>query len=240
MSVKLCSGDIESYKKIFRECFPSDAVFADFYFERVHTDTQAVVAECDGQAVSYMAMLPFDADILGTRKKCVYFYAVSTLEKYRGRGFMNEMMQFAFEKTAYCDFQILIPAVEGLYERYGFESFTQKKEIQLDGGNKSMYPCRDIVHLNSIYDKFRKSYDVSVARNNKWWSIIIDSAISEGFDILANDGAYAFVKEGFVAEFAYADDFYKNNTDITGRLHLPVSMARGIKTKNNYLALMLD
>ena len=235
-----CDFDIVRCTEIWKKSFPQDMDFADIYFNGIHRNDCSFVCEYEGVVSGYLSAIPFKADVYGEKVDCRYYYGICVDPDMRGRGIMREMLQKSLSK--YNCFSVLIPAITGLYERFGFTYMTEKTRILLSGSGADGRECEDINHINMIYDKFRAGFDISLERSEYWWKIILTEIKREGFSVIANDGAYAVKKGNKVLELAYVSEFYKKSLPLENcELILPQSMSRGSKNSgNNYLALMLD
>lgn len=232
--------DLARCKEIWKKSFPQDIKFADRFFYEIHQNDCSFICEKDNVIAGYLSAMPFSADINGNTVDCRYYYGICVDPSFRGQGVMRYMLNSVMD--IYKCFSILIPAVSGLYEKFGFKKFTEASETVINNPTGKGMLCDDISHLNGIYNEYRKGFDASIVRNELWWKTIFTEANREGFSVIANDGAYAFVKGSRIIELAYISESYKNSLPIGDAvLHLPVSMYRGAECDGkNYLALMLD
>ncbi len=242
MSVRrFCSSDINDCKNLWLECFPDDADFCDFYFSEAVCFSESFIYESDGKIAGYLASFPFKADYKeNCGISCRYLYGISVLPDFRGKGFMKSLMQ-AEADTFKCT-KLLIPAVDNLYERFGYKKICSEQKINIENRFGNFKTNTDPVFLNEVYDFYRKRFDFSLRRSQDWWKLIIRDAINCGWEIAANDGAYAFFKDGQLKEFAYTSEFYRDTLDIGSCvLTLPQCMSDSCYINgSSYVALMLD
>ncbi|MDY6314062.1 MAG: GNAT family N-acetyltransferase [Clostridia bacterium] len=243
MLIRECLGsDTLQCKKLWLECFPKDTDFCGYYFDNIHCFGKSLVCEADGCVASYLNIIPFTADYFGTNLKCSYIYGVATDPKYRKKGYMRALMNRAHKICSNDSFTFLVPSVSGIYEKFGYKTISKRRSIDIVYGGSDCKSCNDLQHLNMIYDEFRKKFDLSLKRSDKWWEFIYHTAIAEGFRFIANDGAYAVVCGNEVSEIAYVSEKYRDKLNIGETvLTLPEVMAHGnIDFNNNYIAMMLD
>lgn len=244
MNVRKCRlTDIKRCSEIWRISFPDDADYCDYYFENVHPLGTAFVLEDNDDITSYLNILPFEASVKkNSIKNCKYIYGVCTDEKYRGKGYMNCLLNKALEFTDNDEFSFLIPSVHGLYEKYGYRQISQKREFKINIMGDDSDVCDDLQHLNSIYSEYCSNFDISLVRTEKWWEILYHTAVSDGYKIIANEGAYAIIKKNRLSELAYVSESYRDKLNIKNAvLCLPEVMARGnICFDNNYFSMLLE
>lgn len=243
MIIRDCTvRDIPRCAEIWKDCFPEDKDFCDYYFNNVHPLGKSLVCEACGTVTSYLNILDFDANCKGRLLKSSYIYAVSTHSDFRNKGYMSAIFNRALELCDNKDFTFLIPSVNGIYEKFGFKTIARQKSMQYDISGNDCLICNDISHLNMIYEQFCKRFNLSVVRSYDWWKIIYETAVSDGFSFIANDGAYAVVSDDEIAELAYISEHYRDRLNIKHKtLKLPKVMARGnMDFDNNYIAMMLN
>ena len=155
---------------------------------------------------------------------------------------MDELLKKTLNVTQKYDLKVLIPSINGLYERYGFKPFTDKINIPVESLGDTASQCNDIVHLNYIYDMFCKKYDMALKRNNCWWKIIMDTMKFDNCKVIANEGAYAVLCGNQIYELAYISEEFRDKLGFGKcNLVLPQSLAFGnFYSGNNYVSLMLN
>lgn len=111
--------DIPRLKEIWRESFGDTPEYISLFFDSVFDEAMPLAFYCDGRpaAVLYRLKCRVSAGSEGFGGR--YIYAAATLEGYRRRGFMGQLLGFAQrEAEAAGDFLALVPGTERLYEYY--------------------------------------------------------------------------------------------------------------------------
>ena len=130
-------GDYESLKDLWQTSFDDSRAVLDAYFEKT-VRPQSVVAVFEGESpVSAMHLLPYR--IVTPDSQCFYayyVYGVCTHPRYRGKGLMKRLFDFAVShgREQGVDYLVLVPAEEYLfsvYEKIGFRTgfFYDEKRV---------------------------------------------------------------------------------------------------------------
>lgn len=123
------------FKKLYREAFSVDARWANWFFESVYSDDEAMFIESEGKAVSMLLSSPFGFAFHGQLLRSAYISCVATAVAERGRGHMRTLMTQALRR-AHSDgavFATLIPASRHLYfayDRLGFATVFYCNELR--------------------------------------------------------------------------------------------------------------
>ena len=131
------STHIPQLKAIWEKTFHDTEDYIDLFFEKMYTPGCAVMAIDGEKIVSVVYSLNVGDLILdsGDAYPCNSIYAVSTEEKYRGRGLAPRLIELAAEKTAVT---VVCPASSSLFNYYsektGFKNyfFTNEANIPRD------------------------------------------------------------------------------------------------------------
>ncbi len=137
-------GRMRAMKHIWKECFGDEDSFIDSFLVRFYSPSAAFVHEECGEVVSMAFVVPFESAFGRT----AYIYAVATLEKYRRRGYAEEVVRGAVEwcRSAGYDVAVLIPQGDGLvryYERMGFENLALPVKFEGDFDFGTGFPEAD-------------------------------------------------------------------------------------------------
>lgn len=119
-------GDTLRLSEIWTEVFGNEENFVEDFFEHAFSGKEALCYVEEGEAVAMLFMLP--CQLLsenGKTEKAYYFYALATLEQYRGKGIMGRLIRHAQKEISQEGIRtiFLMPASESLisyYERFGF------------------------------------------------------------------------------------------------------------------------
>ena len=107
-------SQIPYLKEIWRECFDDSEEGINYYFDNKFTEENALIWEENNIPVSMLMLLPAVVYYKSKRYDIKYIYAVSTLKKYRNKGFSSKLLEYA--NTMYET--VLVPAEEKLFNFY--------------------------------------------------------------------------------------------------------------------------
>lgn len=108
-------------KRLYQLSFDDDSSFVKFYFSHRYSFENTVTESRDGRIVSAMQILDYSINIWDNMYEVGYLSAACTLEEYRGKGIMTELVKKTHQKM-YKDgksLSALIPANDGLWIYYG-------------------------------------------------------------------------------------------------------------------------
>ncbi len=136
-------GDYESLKDLWQTSFDDSRAVLDAYFGKTVTP-QSVIAVFEGEIpVSAMHLLPYRIVTPdGQSFYAYYVYGVCTHPRYRGKGLMKRLFDFAvsYGREQGADYLVLIPAEEYLflvYEKLGFKTgffYDEKRALSSASG----------------------------------------------------------------------------------------------------------
>ncbi len=126
--------DIPAMKSIWDDGFHDPLNYIDFIFSEVSRASDAVVFEESGSVIAMLLMIPTRFVNKGEYTNALYILGAATLKKYRGRGIMSHLLEFAEQraKSNGAEFSILVPG-----ERYLFD-FYKKRGYNADFGVRSV------------------------------------------------------------------------------------------------------
>lgn len=224
--------DFDFVKNSWSVCFEDTPEFVDWNFEFNYSRENTIVAECDGSLASAMQIIPynlcFGEEILSTR----YVSGVLTMPEFRMRGLTRALFDFGLPEMN-CDISLLIPAVKGMYEKFGYRTVTERKAYNAEVLNykKITEYSEDLIQrLDKIYLKEMSENCIYIKRNKKnWENILTDLLIlSKGAVYLSDNGyALSYPKENRLDIWEICGDFpLPEKTE-----PLPPVMARVIDAK---------
>lgn len=128
---------IESLRELYSSCFCVSPQLTDLFFENKFKLQKCVVCLVDGKVAAALHM--FDAFIFKDLKKypVCYIYAAATFPKYRGRGYMKNLINFSYSvaRDKGCLYSFLLPASSSLYDFYeklGYKTFFKLRTLELN------------------------------------------------------------------------------------------------------------
>lgn len=187
--------------ELWRTCFPSDSPdFVSFYMNRVHKPGNSLVLTGqDGEGKAYLDMIPYEISVGGETIPASYLSGVCTLPEYRGRGYMTAMLRRAF-RVMYDRgdvFSVLIPAKQGLYEKFGFCDcfFLEEKSLPAGEGDGWKTDSDFDFRMDTLYRRYCKEHYASfLLRSEEQWKILLEEHVRfENGEVWKNGGAYALV-----------------------------------------------
>ncbi len=124
--------DISGIVALWKESFGDTEEDIHFFLNAHYNPDNTLVYEVEGKMASVLFLLEGEMHIKGVDYPSYYLYAACTSAKYRGRGFMAKLLDFA--KSISADrkkfFIALKPAEESLYayySKFGYKSVFTKK-----------------------------------------------------------------------------------------------------------------
>ena len=113
----------EKTRALYEKCFPKDSQrFVDYYYSYKATDNEIYVIREDKNIVSMIHLNPYRMQVGDKVQTLHYIVAVGTAPKYRGKGYMDALMNYVLDLMYDRGeaFTFLMPVDEELYERYDF------------------------------------------------------------------------------------------------------------------------
>lgn len=181
-------SDFNFVKRAWSVCFEDTERFVDWNFEFNYSPKNTVIAETDGVAAAMLQLIPYTMKLGGNELNARYVSGVATLPEYRGRGLVREMFDFSIPamRDMGCDMSILIPAVEGMYEKFGYAKVCGRglyAAEKLGGEKLSRYDDGLIERLDGIYTAAMSKRCAYISRTKQDWKRIFD-------DLLTASGGY--------------------------------------------------
>lgn len=125
-------ADIPALKKLWLECFSEKPQAAALFFDKNYNGLSAYSAKYDGNTVAAVYLI--HAQLNGGRAH--YLCGAATLPRYRGRGIMSALIEYALKDAAQNGdkYSLLFPADGGLYsfyERLGYSEACTAAKAEL-------------------------------------------------------------------------------------------------------------
>lgn len=123
------NNDISQLKKIWEIVFEDDRELIDCFFEKLFKKENTLVFK-ENSAVAMLYMIPYN------NGRDYYLYALATLQEYRNKGIMSELIRYALKvmKERGVESVFLIPDSEnlkGYYSKFGFDTELEIMEYTL-------------------------------------------------------------------------------------------------------------
>jgi len=200
--------DPENLKALWKRCFPQDTdSFIDFYFKEVYREEESLVHIENGQVVAFLQMISYNIKIGKTIHPSIYLSGVMTHPDYRRKGYMNQLLQKAFDemKCRKKAFVFLIPQEEYLfdfYAKFGFErafpspifgKFNRKKwqhpSVQIYRNINEI----DVNQFYTIYSEGLNSIENVVLKSKQQFTNQLWDFFNDGGILLVKEEEMAFV-----------------------------------------------
>ena len=122
--VSVLSNPMES-KALYAASFEDSESFVNYYYENMVWHNKVLVLKVKDKVTSMLHIVPKRFENLG---EADYYYAIATDKKHRNKGYMARLLRKAL-KLSYKNgkgFVYLVPAVKGLYEKFGFSPYGER------------------------------------------------------------------------------------------------------------------
>lgn len=199
----------QEVKVLWMECFDDPKPFTDWYFNENFNAESTFVAVEDACVASAMQVKPFTMCVKGRRLPAEAVWGVSTFPKYRGRGFVRGMFEASINSAFGdgCVISVLVPAVSGMYEKFGYTKVYDIDFCKVNIDNFSRCGSRSMEKLIDIYNRNIAEKDIYAERTFDYWekTAYAFENILNGKVMLGENGyALLYPEEGgFVAAEAF-------------------------------------
>ena len=203
--VEILENPIES-KLLYEASFEDTESFINHYYENMAIHNQILVLKVKEQIASMLHIVP---KYFENYKEVDYYYAIATDKRHRNKGYMARLLRKAM-KLSYCNGKglvYLVPAVNGLYERFGFTTFgvrfspltVQGKKEEYDIITYTEYSADLVDRLRSVFmKKIAPLFEDYIVRDDRYYEPLLKGLFAEGgrVEILTKDGE----DEGYILE----------------------------------------
>lgn len=198
-------NDTETLKNIWFKTFSDTKEFVDWNFKYNYKSENVMLCEDKGVICSALHLIPYEVILDAAKLKGTYISAVATVEEFRGKNYASSLISSALEhlKERGDDIAFLVPAINGFYEKFGFETVLVKNEILLpykkvtsstENFLTNPSPCDAL----SIYNKINKTKKFYLSRTISDMSLILDDLFKNtcgDLKILSDRSGYVIYKE---------------------------------------------
>ena len=214
------NNDLRGIISLWQEAFGDSESDILFFLNSHYNPENTVVYEYNNEIASVLFLIEGNMHIKNVDYPSYYLYAACTLKKYRGKGLMSEMLDFAKKIAASRNyfFIALKPAEESLfdyYSRFGYKTVFKKKtvyinnlsencinEIPLQNSDTINFESRDIFFENTDYFKWDKpSFDFAVKHHEYYGGKTISNC--NGYLLYSMNDGVLTVKESTFSELEF-------------------------------------
>lgn len=168
-------------RSMWKTCFGDTEEYLDLHFTHKYRPENTLLYFVDNKAVASLQMLPYTFRIYGEIVPFYYLAGLCTLEQFRNKGYMGQLMKKSYKVML--DRQIpicgLVPAEEWLfdyYTKYGFAEVFDESKDSID--------LKSILNMPNIFETFDKQYqqsDFLVLKNKDDFEAIIADYKAEDY-----------------------------------------------------------
>ena len=197
---RAASEDFQALKDLWNIVFEEDPVFLDKFFAKRIFFEHIFVARIDQKIVSALHALPLFYQKEGQVQKISYIVGAATYKEYRKRGIMSKLLSAV--QQAYEHPITLFPAVRPFYEANGYYTTSFMESYSLDARTQDSsikQHSLDLEKLNYIYTE-ATCKEGALLRDSDAWAFL-----TEGYETVLVDGAYAFISKGRAVEAMAVD-----------------------------------
>lgn len=144
-------GDKKQLTSLWSAAFGDSPEDIELFFSYCFEHCDCFVCEADGMIVSALYALRCEIIIDGSAKNARYIYAAATDTRYRKKGYMSKLIQFAHESLVDIDYFLLIPAsksLEKFYLKLGYATAFSSREIHCHAGLRCKSQLNDCIEYN--------------------------------------------------------------------------------------------
>lgn len=209
MEVRLAKPEeTKQVQNLWDYCFYEEPQYLQWVFGSRYCADNTVVAVEAEQVTGALQLIPTALRLRDKVEPCYYIAGVSVLAQSRGKGVAAAMMAFAEQVAAERGVSVLllVPALGGYYERFGYVHCTSKEEyvfpVSLAAGYRfegTAARAEKATQLLPVYETYAGYWDVSIARSQQDMEQIVQCFSAE-----CHGGAYVFYhKQEAVAYLVY-------------------------------------
>lgn len=204
MSVRIANDtDFYFVKNLWAKAFGDSPEFIDWNFTHNYNSQNTVISFDNGSPASAMQLMPYKASLFGQSIQCRYISGVSTDEAFKRRGNVRKLFEFALPHM-YSENQrlsLLFPAVDGMYEKFGYQKVSERFEYKIKS------PCISSAPISKLAEKLDSIYKANMA-GKKFY---IDRSPANFEHILTDlitlsGGGVCFTDSGYLLAFPKSDD----------------------------------
>lgn len=114
-------------KELYKDAFHDNEAFENYYFDKMVLHNQVLALKVKDEVAAMLHIVPKRFAALC---EVDYYYAIATDKKYQHKGYMSKLIDEALN-ISYKNgkgIAYLVPAIQGLYEPFGFGKFGERYE----------------------------------------------------------------------------------------------------------------
>ena len=203
--VEILGNPLES-RSLYEESFEDSKEFVDYYYTHMATHNHILTLKIKEEIAAMLHIVPKQFHY---QKEADYYYAIATAKKHRKKGYMERLLKKAM-KFSYRNQKglvYLVPAINGLYEKFGFASFGVRfsplticsKRNEYEKTVYEEYSGELASRLRTTFtENIAPRFDDYIERDETYYEVLLNGLFAEGgkTEILSKAG----VDEGYILE----------------------------------------
>ena len=203
--VEVLENPLDS-RKLYEAAFDDTESFVNHYYENMAPHNQILVLKVKDEIASMLHIVPKQFSKLS---EVDYYYAIATDKKHRNKGYMARILRKAM-KLSYRNGKgmvYLVPAVNGLYEKFGFAPFGVRFSPRTVCQKKAEYAqvvyteySEELVSRikNTFMTKIAPLFEDYIVRDERYYEPLLKGLFSERGKVIFLEKEGAF--EGYILE----------------------------------------
>ena len=209
MQISLAENSLKpQIKQLWHNCFGDTDPYLSWYFDNIYKNENTVVAAENGTLLGAAQLRDHKIVMRGKTHRCAYVCGVCTQPEARGKKIGSQIMSKIADvsKQRGNEFNVLVPVIDGFYEKNGFVRCFDRTEYFFDIADISHFDTKvtyktaakeDSKRLGDIYMRFASGYDCYMLRSEEYFCRLIDqyNACGGGCVLFENSGYILFYPE---------------------------------------------
>lgn len=209
-------NDRRSLITLWQEAFGDSEEYILQFLDSFFNSSNTPVVEADGEIAAMLFLLDGSMNIDGRIYPAYYLYAACTQKKYRGRGFMGELLEFSAKEArksarAYICLKPGEKSLFDFYAKHGYLGIFGRRNITVERQNNEAFSEK--IEQGDLFNL--REAALCNCNHFIWEKESLDKAISlslyGGARLYSNCKGYSLYRQNdgecTVMEFAFTDDY---------------------------------
>lgn len=193
-------------RQLYEQSFEDTKDFVDYYYNNMVQCNNVLALKVKDEVAAMLHIVPKRFATLG---EVDYYYAIATAKKHRKKGYMARLIQKAMRLSRRNGKGLvyLVPAIKGMYEKFGFASFGQRyspltirqKLSEYEMAEYTEYSIELVERLKTVFmEKIAPCFEDYIVRDENYYKPLLQGLFAEKgmVKILSKEGMDA----GYVLE----------------------------------------
>lgn len=135
----------EELINLWRSSFNDNEAFIKLFFDQVYKKENTLFIKKEGKIISALYLLPYTMKFYGKEISIYYIYRACTHPSERGKGYMLQLIQQAFEemRKRSITLSVIIPTTPSLFDFYRKLGFTEVFDFSLENYTRPSDPIEE-------------------------------------------------------------------------------------------------